>query len=476
MVSGCAAGPNFVRPAPPHSGEGYVVTESTNISIGEVPDRQWWKGFASPELDHLVEQALANNASLAASRETLARSLQRARAYAGRQLPQMDAHTKAQHEQINISAIGIGDVLGSQGFPAISNPEFDLYSLGGGVTFDLDLFGANRRATEQARAEAEAQARQTEAAHLLIAGRVVLQAVTIAALNERLATDRGLIADEERISSITRRRVQAGLGARMEVLSAEGQLATRKAELPMHEQELAEARAQLAVLLGISPLELGATDWTLDTFALPGKVPVALPSSMVHSRPDILEAEARLHAATAAIGVAKAHLYPNVTLGATLDQASSDVGMLTSSQVRGFDIFAGLTAPIFHGGTLRAEKRGAEASARAAAAAYRQVVLDAFAQVTGLLSAMSTDARALEAERMAAGSTGETLALSQRSYEAGLTGITSVLDASRANRRAHYGLLDARARQLANMARLLAATGGGWTGADETSGNGKAAR
>lgn len=463
LLAGCTAGPDFARPETP-AAAGYAPAEAPRAITGEAPPRDWWTAFASADLNALVERALAGNASLAASRATLERAQERTNAVAGRRLPQVDATAKVQHQQVNLSAIGIADRFAAAGAPAFANPEFDLYSLGAGVSYDLDLFGGNRRALEQAGAQARAKARQTEMAHQLIAGRVVLQAMGIAALNDRIATERALVAEAERNLSLTDRRRRAGVGTMVEVLSAEGQLASDRAALPVLEQALAEARGSLAVLLGISPAELGTTGWSLDQFTLPERVPVTLPSALVRLRPDILEAEERLHAATAAIGMAEAQMYPNITLGASLSQSSTNPGDLASSQFRGFDIFASLAAPIFRGGTLRAEKRGAEAGARAAAADYRQVVLDAFAQVSGLLSALDTDGRALAAQQQAATVAERSLHLSRRSFEVGNSGILQVLDASRANQRAKIALVEARARQQANIARLLAATAGGWNG------------
>ncbi len=345
-----------------------------------------------------------------------------------------------------------------------TQPDFDLYTLGAGVTYNLDLFGKQRRMVEQSLAETEAQQRQTEAAHLLIAGRVTQQVIAIAALNDRIATERALIAEAERNVTLTDRRWKGGVGTQVEVLSAEGQLAADRSNLPPLLQQLAEARAMLAVLEGVSPAELGATDYSLDRMTLPGTVPVALPSALVRQRPDILEAEARLHAATAAIGVATANLYPDITLGASITQSTSDVSRVFNTSQTAFDIFAGMTAPIFHGGTLKAEKRGSEAAARAAAAQYRQVVLEAFGQVSGLLSAMGNDRDALGAQTLSADIAARSLHLSRRSFEVGSSGILQVLDASRAYQRARLGLVDARGRQFLNVARLHAATAGGWIG------------
>lgn len=466
LLGACTSGPDFAPPAAPPSSSGYATDGQGRAALGGGPGIEWWKAFGAPELDALVARALTNNRSLAASKATLESARERIAAVAGRSLPQIDANARGEYQQVNLSAFGLSGGLPGGGF---GNPRFDLYTLGAGVSYDLDLFGRNRRALEQTRAEAEAQQRQTEAAHLLIAGRVVQQVLAIAALNDRIVTERALLAEDERNFALTRARQEGGVGTMVEVLSAEGQLAADRANLPGFEQQLAEARAMLAVLVGISPAELDPTPFSLSAFSLPAQVPVALPSALVRKRPDILEAEARLHAATAAIGVAEADLYPDVTLGASLAQSTSRPDRILSSAFRGFDIFAGITAPIFHGGTLKARKRGAEAEARAAAANYQQVVLEAFGQVSGLLSALDTDARALVAQQRSADIADRSLYLSRRSFQVGNSGVLQVLDASRSYQRAQISLLEVRARQYMNVARLHSATAGGWIGESATS-------
>jgi NodT family efflux transporter outer membrane factor (OMF) lipoprotein len=470
LLAACTAGPDFAPPAAPPPQAGYAADGGGRAVLGEAPGPRWWSAFGSPELDALVDRALARNHSLAASKATLARARERIAEAAGRRLPQVDANARADYQQVNLSAFGLSERLGGSG---IGNPEFDLYTVGGGVSYDLDLFGRNRRALEQAVAETEAQQRQTEAAHLLIAGRVVAQALAIAALNDRIATQRALLGEDERNVTLTEARRRAGAGTLVEVLSAQGQLAEDRASLPALEQQLAEARGMLAVLIGLSPAELEPTPFSLDRFRLPGQVPVALPSALVRARPDILEAEARLHAATAAIGVATAELYPDVTLGASITQSTSEPQRIFSGKYNAFDLFAGVTAPIFHGGSLKARQRGAEAEARASAETYRQVVLEAFQQVSGLLSALETDGRSFAAQREAAEIAERSLALSRRSFQVGNSGILQVLDASRAYQRARLALVEARSRQYLNVARLHVATAGGWiaeTAEDDASG------
>jgi NodT family efflux transporter outer membrane factor (OMF) lipoprotein len=219
----------------------------------------------------------------------------------------------------------------------------------------------------------------------------------------------------------------------------------------------------LAILVGVAPADLGPTDFTLAALRLPADVPVTLPSELVHKRPDILQAEADLHAATAAIGVASARLYPNLVLGATLTQSSPSLGSILSSAFRGYDIFAGLTAPIFHGGTLKAERRAAVDQARAAAATYQQTLLNSFQQVADLLSAIQSDAGSVASQQQAVGVAERSLHLSRRSFQVGNSGILQVLDAQRLYQRTRLALLDARSRQYLNVARLYVATAGGWS-------------
>jgi NodT family efflux transporter outer membrane factor (OMF) lipoprotein len=477
VLAGCTTvGPDFERPAPPPPQAGYgapvapEVAGGPEVVIGQGPDAQWWTAFASLELDALVARALAGNHSLESSRATLERARERIAAVRGRTLPQVDASVRAERERINLSAFGF-DGLG--GDAQISNPSFNLFTLGGGVSYDLDLFGRSRRALEQAGAEADAQGRATEAAHLVIAGRVVSQVFALAALNDTILTERALLAEDDRNVRLTQARRDAGAGTLVEVLTAQSQVAGDRADLPALEQRVAEGRAMLAVLLGISPAELGPTDFHLAQFTLPASVPVTLPSALVHKRPDILEAEARLRSAVAEVGIASAALYPDITLGASLTQSAARPGDLTSSRFNAFDIFAGLTAPVFHGGTLKAEKRGAEAGAKAAASDYRQIVTEAFGQVSGLLSALDADNRELAERRLAADTAERSLYLSRRSFQVGNSGVLQVVDASRASQRAQLSLVDTRARQYQNVARLLVATAGGWqpTRANE---NGKA--
>ena len=468
-LAGCVVGPDFHRPAPPATGA-YLPPSETKVAAGDVggpvvtsgetPVR-WWAAYGSPTLDALVDRAIANNRSLAASNATLARARAELAAARGAALPELDVNGRVERQQVNLSSFGFEPGT----LPGFSkNPELNLYSVGGGVSYDLDLFGGRRRRIEQAGAQAEAQLRQTEAAHLSIAGRVVVQTITIAAIRSRISAAQALIIEDQRNVDLTDRRRRGGEGTMVQVLNARSQLVADQANLPPLHQALSEAQHLLATLVGVAPADFDAPDLELDALKLPTDIPVSLPSAFVHRRPDILQAEANLHAATAAIGVATARLYPDITLGGTFTQAAPSTGDVFKSAFRGYDVFAGLTAPIFNGGTLKAERRAAIEDARAANAIYQDTVLSAFGQVADLLQALAHDQQTIEAQRQALAVTGSSLDLSRRSFQAGNSGVLEILDAERIHQRSLSGMVDARAQQYLDSARLFVATAGGWTG------------
>ena len=464
-LTGCTVGPNFRRPAPPTT-PGYLAPSETGPAVagqpqaatGIGPTGRWWQAFGSPPLDALVDRALANNKNLAASNATLAAAGQDLRAVAGRQLPQIDANARAEQEQVNLSAYGFS---GGSGL-GLTNSSFHLYSVGGGISYDLDLFGGLRRQVEQTAAQGQAQRRQTEAAHLALAGQVVNQVLQIAAIRARISTTQTILQDDARNLDLTQKRQQGGEGTLVEVLNAQGQYTADRTLLPPLDQQLAEARHLLAILVGVAPANLGPTDFDLAELTLPASVPVALPSELVHRRPDILQAESDLHAATAAIGVATARMYPDITIGATIEQGAPSAGNLFKNAFRGYDIFAGLAAPIFHGGTLKAQRAAAIDRAHAADATYQQTVLNAFGQVADLLSAMQTDARSVATQREAQAVAQHSLQLSRRSFQVGNSGILQILDSERLYQRASSDLVSARAQQIIDVSRLYVATAAGW--------------
>ena len=228
------------------------------------------------------------------------------------------------------------------------------------------------------------------------------------------------------------------------------------------EGQLAAAQDAMGTLVGKSAASWTAPDFSLATMRLPGNIPLAVPSELVRARPDILAAEAQLHAASAAIGVATADLYPHINLSA----AVSEQGLLGGPAGAAWSLLGGLTAPIFHGGALAASRRAAEDSYQAAFGQYQQTVLTAFQQVADYLHGFGNAADAVSTQEHALGSADTALRLTRVGYSAGTTALIQVLDVQRLQQLAELSLVQARTDRYMQTVNLFLAVGGGVT--DET--------
>jgi NodT family efflux transporter outer membrane factor (OMF) lipoprotein len=458
-------GPNFKAPAPPagpaaagYAMKGDPTPPGVRISAEARVAGPWWQAFGSPELDRVMGEALANNPTLEAANATLERARQQAAAVHGAQLPQVDLNAAAQRERINLQAFGF------TGFPGVtlSNPTINLYSVGGTVGYDLDLFGGKRRATEAASARAEEAARQADAAYLTLSGNVAMQAMQVASLRAQLATLQQVVADDQKTLDLVHAAQRAGSEAPSATSGGLAQLAEDQALIPPVQRQLDAARHQLAYLVGKSPAEWTAPDFDLTAFASPGEAPVSLPSTLIRKRPDILAAEAELHAATADVGVAVANQYPDIRLSANLTQSALRPGDLFDYNATGWQLLSGLTAPIFHGGTLKAQRKGAEAEARAALARYHDTVLRAFVQVSDVLAALGTDQEQIARLKQAEAASASNARDAQTAYRLGGGTLLQVVDAQRQFSRARRASVQAEGQRLADLVQLYTATAADW--------------
>ncbi|HEX7761526.1 MAG TPA: TolC family protein, partial [Caulobacteraceae bacterium] len=224
----------------------------------------------------------------------------------------------------------------------------------------------------------------------------------------------------------------------------------------------AEARHALAALAGRSPAEWSAPDFALGGFSAPDSVPVSLPSELVRKRPDILAAESDLHAATANIGVATAKLYPDVRLSADLTLTALSPEKLFSWNSTGYTLGAGVTAPIFHGGTLKADKRAAQDEAQASLARYKQTVLTAFTQVSDVLSALANDDERIKAVALAQSTAEANLRDARSAYTLGGGPFVDVVTAQRRLNMTRRDYVDAQAMRLTDIVKLFTATAADW--------------
>jgi NodT family efflux transporter outer membrane factor (OMF) lipoprotein len=461
LLGACAVGPDFPRPEAPRA-ENYTaggvelppagpVDVRQTLAPGSAVIAQWWGLFRSPELDQVLTTAVAGSPTLDAARATLAQAQKLVVAARGAFYPQVDVNASAVRQT--------GTALSSVGVPSVIT---DVYSVGPTASFNVDVFGGTRRAVEQQAALAEVQRYELAAAYLSLTGNAVVQAINIAAARDQIQATAEIIAIDERNLELVRIAEEAGKSAHVDVLSAESQLATDRALLPPIKQQLSAARHAVSVLAGKSPAEWTPPDFGFDTLLLPGELPVSLPSSLVRERPDILAVEAQLHAASAAIGVATARLYPDITLSASWAEQAATIGGVSRGSSGLWSLAAGLTAPIFHGGTLEAQRQATVDAFAAQLGTYRATVLQAFGQVADSLRALQHDAEALAAQQAALETAQSSLELTQESFAEGQASLLQLLQAQRLFQQARLGYAKAKGQRYLDTAQLFVAMGGAW--------------
>jgi len=468
-LAGCAVGPDFRSPPAPEV-KAYRAdplpseTIATDAPTGDaqrflegqaVPER-WWTTFNSSELNRRVDQALAHSPTIASAQAALRQAQENTNAARGSLYPSIDANVGATRGNAN----GVVATPGAGG--EVSQSTFTLYNAGVNVGYTLDLFGRVRRGVEAQSAVTDFQQFQLEGTYLSLAANVVTTSFREASLRGQIQALEEIITVYQQSLNLVEKQHEIGAKSLADVLVIRTQVATVRAQLPALRQQLDATQTQLAVYLGEFPAQTELTEVNLDAVTLPRDVPVTLPSELVRQRPDIRAAEAQLHQATAEVGVATANLFPQITLSGALGSNAVGAGDLFSSGTKAWSIGAGILQPIFHGGTLRAEKRAAEAGLDKAAADYQSTVLSAFQNVADSLRALELDAENLKAQSDAEKSAQQSLDLVRTQYKDGAASYLAVLDAARQYQQALIGLVQGRAARLADTAALYTSLGGSW--------------
>jgi NodT family efflux transporter outer membrane factor (OMF) lipoprotein len=465
LLAGCATGPRYSPPAAPDvtsytgpataasatvsdAGSRTVSDGKQSVVMGSAPREDWWRELHSPQLDDVVTLALRNNLSWETTRATLAATQERAKAARGARNIQVDVAADVGRRKYD------SDFLGPL---ASTFPTFSSYSVGPAVSYDFDIFGGTRHRIEQADAMTAYNREQLRAARLQVVSDTVTQALRIASLRAQIEVVTRVLDDDKRTLELVQAARRAGVVSDIDVLTATNQRDGDQALLPPLYQELDTARDALAILVGQPPAKWSAPDFALDQFNVPRELKLVVPSELVRARPDIRAAEAELHAASAAVGVATADMYPHITLSSGWAQA----GLLTGGTASGWSLIGGITAPVFHGGALNAQRHAAQDAYQAAFAQYQLVVLTSFGQVADTLHALDHDAQALQTHETELASAQRTVELTQQGYRVGNAGILQVVTAEREQQLAEIGLVQARTQRVADTVGLYLASGDG---------------
>lgn len=459
MLSACAAfGPPRTPPsldspshysiAPASSQVGDERVGRQELALGAAPVPEWWHAFGNSSLEALVSEALEKNPSLAAARANLRAAHEQVREQVGDNLfPHLDAGFAPSRQR----GLGI-PVLPQQTF------LYNVFAAEVQGSWTLDFFGAAALADRALLGQERTQAYELEAARRSVAFNVVLAAINAASLQAQIdAVAKYADAAEQRAKQL-HQRFELGSASHLEMLTAEQEAAEAQRALPpLHRQLLAVQHAE-AVLLGRTP-DAAPAPLSLEAVQLPDRLPVAMPSELLHQRPDILAAEATVRASADAAGAASAALYPSLTLSAAYGRGGFDWATFTSPAGTIWAAGASLTQPLFHGGALRARQRQYQASYEAAVAQYKQTVLAAFQSVADNLVALEYDAQELEQTQRSVGALKQVQDELEGRYASGSAPLYSVLGARSQYQSAYVTYIEARAARLSDSAALLDAMG-----------------
>ena len=457
-LAGCAVGPDFLRPEAPeldrYTAQSLKPEPQTvarqQIVLGEQLDQAWWKLFQSTVLDDVVRRALKQNPTIVAAGFTLAQAQELTRARAGTLYPQLGLTASVGREKYGDEFLG-----------DVPKPDsFTYFSIGPVISYTFDYTGGGARAVEQQAALADIRREQLHAAYLAVTGNAVLLSLRIALASAQIETVQALIVQDEKKQTLVRESFNAGSLSRLDIMRAQHQLAADRALLPPLKQASSVAQDALSVVLGQAPTQAVLPAFKLSQLTLPMRLPVSLPSELVHRRPDILAAEAELHAATASLGVATSNLYPQIIINAGFSQQSTSINQLFAPNLNGWSWIGGVLAPIFDGGTLRANQRAARNTMQASAARYQQTILTAFGQVADSLQALEHGAQTMEAQEILHQVADEDIDLTLKSQQAGQAGKLEVLESERRYLLATLPYVQARAQRLMDTAQLFLALGG----------------
>jgi NodT family efflux transporter outer membrane factor (OMF) lipoprotein len=464
--AGCAVGPDFKRPAAPDTADYTSHPLSTtvaadNVAAGEAQrfakgsdiSADWWTLFHSAPLNELIELSLANNHDLKAAQAALSVARENVLAQRGAYYPSVAAGFSASRQR---QSGQIAPTLNSNAF------LYNLFTPQVSVSYVPDVFGLNRRTVESLQAQEQGVRFQMIATYTTLTSNVVVAAIQEGSLEMQIDATHRLIDSYSNTVKILQYQFTKGYASGLDVAAQESQLAQIAATLPPLVKQSAQLRDLLAVLTGRLPNQLSIDKFDLATLQLPEELPVSLPSALVAQRPDVLQAEANLHDASAKIGIAIANRLPNITLTANAGSTAAALDQLFTSGTGFWGIGAAATAPIFQGGTLMHQERAAKAAYTQAAEQYRSTVLTAFQNVADTLTALEQDAEAVKAAAAAAAAAKVTLDLAQRQWKDGYAGYLSLLSAEQADQQSVINLLQAQFNRYADSAALFQALGGGW--------------
>lgn len=488
LLAGCTVGPNFTKPNAtlPNSWCAADCQAKSGVPSRATPDpinTAWWTSFNDPELVKLEERVAASNLDLKVASLRLAESRAERSIAAADQYPTIDGNASAVRERAsangvmsvtgvatqatNASAAANGTGGGVSAIPARGKGSglapFNVFQAGFDASWELDLWGRVRREIEAADASVDTQAEARRDLLMSTMAEVARDYIQLRGVQ----TDHAITLDNLNAAKdalrVTRERQSNGLASELDVMEAASQVSAENALLPQLAQQEDETINRLSFLLGQAPGALRSElEESKPVPPTPPMVPVGIPSELARRRPDIRQAEASLHQATAEIGVAKADFYPRITLSGSGSLQSLQFSQLGNWGSRQFSIGPSISLPIFEGGRLKATLNLRKQQQQEAAVNYQRVVLSAWHDIDNAMTEYSSQQLRHDQLQAEVQDNQKALRLAQAQYTAGTGSFLQVLDAERRLLSSQQDLTDNTTQISTNLVSLYKALGGGW--------------
>jgi NodT family efflux transporter outer membrane factor (OMF) lipoprotein len=424
------------------------------LPLDTLPKGAWWKIFNDPELDAYEERAMASNQTLAAAVARLEEARSMARVTASGLYPELDAGVRASRTRLSgnrpVNIAGVRPV-------AVTQNEFTIPFT---LSYEVDLFGRIRNSLEAANRELQASAADLENIRLMVSSELAADYFELRELDSEIEVVRKAIDDQQKGLDLVERRHAGGAASGLDLAQQQVVLDTSRTQLSLLEQQRAQYQHALAELQGLAAAQFMAPVRRLD--AAPPQIPLALPSELLERRPDIATRERETAAANARIGVARAALYPAISLGGMTGLDSKAISSLLNAPSFFWSVGLSAIEPLVAGGRNRAQLEYARSAYKEAVANYRETTLTAFQQVEDALAGLNALAAAAQSQQRAVEDAERSLNLANARYSGGLVAYLDVITAEEqalSNERLATQLLGQR---LVTSVYLVTALGGGW--------------
>ena len=457
MLGACTLGPDYERP-PVAEPDGFRMQQGPTLEEVSLADLGWWELFQDENLQFFIRKALVENKDV---RIAVAR-VREARAHLAKtgadQFPRIDGNSRIERNQPS------GAVARQFGFPGEipKIPATNQFRATADLSFELDLWGRLRRATEAAQADLLARESARRTVVLTLVSDLAAAYFELRALDAELEFAKRTLKTRQETLDLVRLRKFVGQRSTLDIRREEQEVARAQAVLPDLERQIGQKEHQLSLLMGRNPASIVRGNSLRDQ-PLPPEVPAGLPSALLERRPDIVEAEQQLVAANAKIGVAKAAFFPQISLTGTFGAQSLQFSELFAGYTRVWSFGPGLTVPLFDAGRNLANLEVSRAQQEQAVMTYEKAIQQAFREVEDALLAHQKNREIrTERERVVTLSR-EALELARLEYLNGKASYLEILMAQRDVLNAETALVQTQRNQLLAVVQLYKSLGGGWT-------------